>query len=53
MLFNKGENILLTEAVDVVAVAVVATGALQPVGKPAVRNPLLNLVVVFASIWGT
>jgi hypothetical protein len=53
MLFNEGEDIPLAEAVNIVAVAVVATGALEPVAEPPIRNPLLNLVVVFAPIWGT
>ena len=34
---DEGEDILLAEAVDVVAAAVVTTGALQPVTEPLFR----------------
>ena len=34
--FDEGKDILLADAVNVVAVAVVATGALQAVAEPAI-----------------
>jgi hypothetical protein len=36
MLFDEAEDILLSKAVNIVAVAVVATGALQAVAEPAI-----------------
>ena len=48
VLFDEGKDILFSKAMNVVAVAVVAMRALQPVAKPAVRNPLLNPGVVLA-----
>lgn len=48
MLFDEDKDILLAETVNVAAVAIVATGALQAVAEPAVGNPLLNLVVVLS-----
>jgi len=48
MTFNEVDNLVLVEAVNVVPVAVVLLPALNPVAEPTTRNPLLNLVVVFA-----
>ena len=50
MLFYEGKDILLSKAVNIVAVAVVAAGALRAVAEPAIPNPLLNLVMVLACI---
>jgi len=43
---NESENISFAEAMDVVAISIVAPCALQSVLQPAVLNPLGNLVVV-------
>ena len=47
VLFDEIEEVVLSEAVDIAAVAVVALRTLSPVTEPAIRNPLLNLVVIF------
>ncbi len=46
MVSNESENISFAEAMDVVAISIVAPCALQSVLQPAVLNPLGNLVVV-------
>ena len=54
MVPNEVENILFTDAVDIVAIPIVPVCALQAVLKPAVLDPTCNLVVVLAmctSLW--
>jgi len=48
VLLDEGEDILLAEAMNVVAVAIVPLVSLSSVPEPAVGNPFLNLVLVLA-----
>ena len=41
----------LIDAVDIVPIAVVLARALEPIAEPVVRNPLLNLAVIFAQAY--